>query len=118
MDVLQQVFENLLLSIGDAAKVIRGWVPRDTDLSRPMITITAYDTLPNYAYINIWSNSVSLRDKISEQVLNILNSQIKQVSVKDVMTISFEEEGILQPGSWKSIKGTKPVFRKRILISY
>lgn len=118
MDVLQLVFENLLLSIGDVAKVIRGWVPRGTDLSRPMITITGYDTLPNYADINIWSNSVSLRDRITDQVLNTLNSQTKQVSVRDVMTISFEEEGILQPGSWRTIKGSKPIFRKRILISY
>lgn len=118
MDNIEKVAENLENSIGNSGKVIKGWVTKIKDFSQPIISLTTYDNWPNHADINIWLESKSIRDEITETVLQTLNRMSELVSIKNVMPISFEEEGVLQPGSWNIIENSKPLFRQLIQISY
>ena len=40
------------------------------------------------------------------------------ITVYNVMPIKFEEEGILNPGSWKIIEGSEQIFRTLVEVRY
>jgi len=71
--------------------------------------------------VNVWAQSRRQRDEVSNMVMDILN-QIKKeekIGIRGIRAhdITFEEKGIIRPGKWKIISGSKPIFRKLIQVS-
>ena len=110
-----KLVEYLEQSIGQEALVVFGWVKGIKDFVKPVVSITTYNYWPNHANLNVWANTIESRDKITQLLVDALE-EVKElgVSIESIQTIDFEERGVLQPGSWKVIKNSKPIFRKNV----
>jgi len=129
-DVIIRILTN---GIGKLALVYEGW-PNDKhvndlrktcglseDLDVPEVSITEFEHWPDHLDIDVWGQSPRERDEVSHMVIDILGQLekehrmgIKEISAHD---ITFEEKGILRPGKWDIIRGSKPIFRKLIQVS-
>ena len=118
--------------IGELALVYKGW-PNDKhvrDLRRarclsenlevPEVSITEFDHWPNHLDINVWAQSRHARDEVSRVVIDILDKikEEQEIGVREIGTrnVAFEEKGIIRPGKWDIVTGSKPVFRKVIQV--
>ena len=118
--------------IGELALVYKGW-PNDkqvTDLRKarclsenfevPEVSITEFDHWPNHLDINVWAQTCHARDEVSRVAIDVLD-QIKEeqeMGVREIGTrdVAFEEKGVIRPGKWDTVTGSKPVFRKLIQV--
>lgn len=113
----QEIIENLKQSLGQDAVILSGWVKGIKDFTLPVVSVTTYENIPNSAVLNIWTCTINDRDKITERVVKEIESlKNSGVRIERIQVIGFEEKGILQPGTWKVIKNSKPIFRKEIWI--
>lgn len=112
MNIIEEISSNLNSSLGNQVIVKIGWVDKIKDFETPVVSITTYAHWQNHVDVNIWAYTDEERDKITEVVLTSLQQMEKQgVSIYEIMTIPFEEKGVLRPGKWNVIKNSKPIFR-------
>jgi hypothetical protein len=67
--------------------------------------------------INVWAYTIEGRDKITEIAVKTLERfRDNGVYIENTSLISFEEKGVLQPGTWKVLKNSKSIFRKLVRV--
>ncbi len=75
---------------------------------------------PNHLDINVWDQSRHARDEVSRVVVDILDKikEEQEMGVRGICTrdVAFEEKGIISPGKWRIVTGSKPVFKKVIQV--
>ncbi len=115
----EKVIEELSKSLGGKVKVVSDWIKEIKDFKTPAVSISTFKTWPNHIEINVWANTPEDRDKVAKSVVKALAKMRSYgITVYNVMPIKFEEEGILQPGSWKKIEGSEQIFRTLVEVEY
>jgi hypothetical protein len=118
---IEKVIERLTISLGNNARVVSGWVNEIKDFTIPAISVTTHSHWRGHADINIWSHTEEETVVIAQKVITVLNTLKASglgIAVYSAMPIRFEEKGVLQPGSWKQDKKSKPIFRMLVEIGY
>ncbi len=115
----EKVVEELSKSLEGKAKVVSDWIKGIKDFKIPTVSVSTFKNWPNHIEINVWANTPEDRDKVAKSVVKALAKMRRYgISVYNVMPIKFEEEGILQPGSWKKIEGSEQIFRTLVEVEY
>jgi hypothetical protein len=113
----QDIVEHLKQSIGHESIIMSGWVKGKEDFTLPVVSVTINEHLPNFGVLNVWAHTIEDRDKTTERIVNAIEALGNEgVHLERIQVITFEEKGVLQPGSWKIMKQSKPIFRNAISI--
>jgi hypothetical protein len=123
---VDEIVNVLANRMGKLALVYEGWPNQKhkdlrSDLSEevPEVSITEFAHWPNHLDVNVWAQSCRERDEISDMVMSILSDIKSEVGITKISArdITFEEKGVIRPGKWDIIEGSKPICRKMIQIS-
>lgn len=107
------LMENLRTALSGVAEVKFGWNER-RDFPMPLVSVMKLDGIPDQIDINIWSHTSNDKITTTRIVSNVLEGMRDKIIVQGMEDITNEEDGILDPVSWKVVQGSKPVFRKLI----
>src|SRR5690606_25881431 len=107
------LIENLRTALSGVAEVKFGWNEK-RDFPIPMVSVMKLDGLPDQVDVNIWSHTSDDKMTTTRIVSNVLEAMKDRIIVQGMDDITNEENGVLDPVSWKVVEGSKPIFRKLI----
>lgn len=112
---VKSLLERLTQALQNKANVRNSWVTI-RDFPMPMVSVMMLDGLPDQLDINVWSHSKVSKEKVTSIVFDVLNELKDLMLIEGTNDITNEEQGVLDPTTWRNLPDSKPVFRKLIKV--